>query len=190
MMPPLMRHIEDHLGPILMGWSADADGQTLPFSVVLCDYAPIPGMRVLVTMGLSTHLLSTGKPGKFLRQELVAIFREADGPRSLPGMIQQLGLEALSEGRAYALGEVIGPRGELVADSTVSAFYVALPVYLPQSFYVCRNAAPNEQVVFAWLVPVTTSEAGFVRANGLAAFEDKLHRADPDLLDYKRSAIV
>jgi hypothetical protein len=123
-----------------------------------------------------------------LRQELVAMFREADGHRNLPGILQELAAEAITKGSAYSLGDVVGPRGELRVGANVSAVYTALPVYLPDSFHVCRSTP--EPVVFAWMVPITDAEAVFARTRGRAAFEDALEATDPDLLDYSRGSIV
>lgn len=188
MTPPLIKHCEHHLGSIVSGWSTDASGARLPFQVVLFEKSPLPSVRVLCTLGLSDVPLRVGQGTRRVRQELVAMFRETDGPRNLPGILQQLAVEALAEDTAYALGEVVGPRGELRAGTTVSAFYTALPVYLPDSFHVCRSTL--EPVVFAWMVPITDAEAAFARMRGRDAFEDALESTDPDLLDPSRISIV
>lgn len=185
--PPLIKHCEDHLGPIVSGWSTDAAGKPQPFQVAMFERSPLDGVRVLCTLGLSNAHLRVGSGPKRLRQELVAMFRDAEGPRNLPGILLQLGTEALARDTAYSLGDVIGPRGELRAGATVSAFYTALPVYLPDSFHVCRDPEP---IVFAWLVPITDSEAQFARTRGRDAFEAVLESVDPDLLDTARRAIV
>lgn len=187
MTPPLIRHIEDHLGPILGGLS---DGSKQPLQIVHCNHAPVAGMRVLVTLGLSFTPLYIDA-GKHLRQELVLMFREVDGPRNLPAIVQDLALEARTKTQAFGLGDVVGPRGPLTEGATVSAFYIAQPGYLPESFAVFTPTVPSEPpIVFAWLVPITESEAAFVLANGRDAFEDELERIDPDLLDFHRAGVV
>jgi hypothetical protein len=188
MTPPLIKHYEDHLGSIVSGWSTDAAGARLPFQVALVDQGPLAGVRVLCTLGLSNVPLLVGQGTRRLRQELVALFRESDGPRNLAGILQQLGTEALAQDAAYAPGDVVGPRGELRAGATVSALYTAVPVYFPESFRVCRSTP--EPVVFAWMVPITDAEAMFVRTRGRDAFEGALELADPDLLDMSRGSIV
>lgn len=95
-------------------------------------------------------------------------------------------MEAIERDLACYLGNVIGPRGALQAGASVSALYVALPVYLPDSFHVLAGPEP---IVFAWLVPITKSEADFVRAHGRDEFETALEAADPDLLDVSRKGI-
>ncbi len=189
MTPPLVKHCEDHLGPIVGGWTVDASGRKLPFQVVLFEGGPIEGSGVLCTLGLSKFPLRVGEAQpRRLRQELLVMFRRSDGARNLPGILQDLGMEALERDIAYALGDVVGPRGELRAGVTVSAFYTALPVYLPDSFQVCRLLP--EPIVFAWLVPITEAEAAFARASGRDAMEDLLESADPDLLDFARASVV
>jgi Suppressor of fused protein (SUFU) len=188
MIPPLIKHCEDHLGPIISGWSRNTTGDQLPFQVALFEKSPLPGVQVLCTLGLSNVLLRVGEGTRKLRQELVAMFREIDGPRNFPGILQQLGMDALGSGAAHALGDVIGPRGELRAGSSVSALYTALPVYLPDSFHVCRRTP--DPVVFAWMVPITDAEAEYARRQGREAFEAALESADPDLLDISRESIL
>lgn len=186
--PPLIKHCEDHLGLIASGRATDEAGERLPFQVVSFEEGRIEGTGVLSTLGLSNFPLRTDEGTSWLRQELVAMFRLSDGPRNMPGVLQQLGMEALRRERAFALGEVLGPRGKLREGATVSAFYVALPIYLPDSFHVCRSTP--EPVVFAWLVPITDEEAEFVRTRGRDAFEDALESADPDVFDLSRGSIV
>lgn len=189
MMAPLINHCETHLGAILSGWTRDAAGGELPFQVVMFEKSPIPGVRVVCTLGLSDVSLRVGSSGtRRLRQELTAMFRDDEGPRNFPGILQQLASEAIDKDTAYAPGDVIGPRGELRSGATVSAIYTALPVYLPDSFQVCRLTP--EPVVFAWMVPITDAEAAFIRSCGRSAFEAALAAADPDLLDTSRVSII
>lgn len=188
MIPPLTKHCEDHLGSIVSGWSVDSVGTRLPFQIALFERSPLLGVRVLCTLGLSNVPLRVGHGTRKVRQELVAMFKEADGPGNFPGILQQLGMEALEKDAAYLPGDVIGPRGELRPGATVSALYTAVPVYVPDSFQVCRSTP--EPVVFAWMVPITRAEATFARTRGRDAFEDALESNQPDLLDASRQSIA
>ena len=188
MTPPLIKHCEDHLGSIVGGWSTDAAGARLPFQVALFEKSPLRDVRVLCTLGLSNVPLRVGDGPRALRQELLAMFREPAGPGVWPGVLQRVGMEALEKQLAYVPGDVVGPRQELHPGATVSALYTAVPVYLPESFHVCRSTA--HPIVFAWMVPITEAEAAFVRARGRDAFEDALKTVDPDLLDTTRRPIV
>jgi hypothetical protein len=188
-MSGLVHHLEAHLGQISCGWSLDAEGRKLPFQVVLFEKGPIPGTRTLSTLGLSDARLRIGASGKRIRQEFVMLIRERFGCRNLPGILQQLALEALEQDRGYVRGDVIGPRGQLVEGSAHEALYVAVPVYFPDDFHVFRPPA-GEPIVFAWLVPITAEEARFIRDRGWAEFEDELEKQDPDLLDFGRASVV
>lgn len=187
-MTGLVDHLEKHLGRIVQGWSTDANGRTPPFQVVQLERSPIQGARVLSTLGLSHAALRVGPTQRRLRQEMIMMFRESDGARNLPGILQQVGLEALARDHAYVPGEVIGPRGELQIASALEALYVTVPVYLPDSFQAWKPKA-GDPVVFGWLVPISRSEAEFARTHGRIPFEKELERTDPDLLDFKRSPI-
>ncbi|CAN5814144.1 hypothetical protein BH11MYX3_BH11MYX3_10280 [soil metagenome] len=116
------------------------------------------------------------------------MFRESDGSRNLPALLDQVADEAIASGQALSVGDVIGPRGALTEGAAVDALYVALPVYFADSFQV--YAGSGETVVFGWLVPITSEEDGFVRESGAAAFEELLMSNDPDLLDYRREGMV
>lgn len=187
-MSSLIEHMEAHLGRITCGWSHDADGQKLPFQVVELEGNPIPGTRALSTLGLSNTSLGVGDTERRLRQELLLMFKEALGRRTLPGVLQQVGLEALRHDRAYSVGQVIGPRGELLAGSHLEALYVTVPAYLPNQFHVFRPLN-GDPIVFGWLIPITAGEAEFIREHGWEAFENEIERLDPDLLDYARSSM-
>jgi hypothetical protein len=185
-MRTIIDHLEDALGPIVGGWSLDADGSKLPVQIALFTHGPIPGTCALATIGLSNHALSLGD--KTVRQELVMLFREQDGPRNLPAVMQELAMSAFRAHRGYLRGEVIGPRGPLFENSRYEALYVAIPVYFADSFHVFepKDGAP---IVLAWLVPITHGEAHLIQRRGWSFFEDQLEAQDPDLLATDRSGV-
>jgi hypothetical protein len=187
-MRTIIEHLEDVLGPIAAGWSSDADGRKLPVQIALFTRGPIAGTHALATIGLSNHTLSLGDHGKTVRQELVMLFREQDGPRNLPGVMLQVAMSAFEAHRGYLRGEVIGPRGALFANSSYEALYVAIPVYFPYSFHIFQPEA-GAPVVFAWLVPITHGEAHFVQRRGWKLFEEQLEAHDPDLVAADRPGI-
>jgi hypothetical protein len=184
----LFDHLELHLGPMSGGMSRDEAGLRLPFQIVLFEKTPLDGVCALATLGLSNYPLRIRASEKRLRQELVVLFRASDGSGSLAGVLEQLGLEALRADCAYGVGDVVGPRGILSPGAAVSAVYIALPVYLSDTFQVCRETP--EPVVFAWVVPIHDEEALFVEEEGRQAFESLLELRDPDLLDLARESIV
>jgi suppressor of fused protein SUFU len=180
----VVEHLESFCGPIVEGWQTDPDGKKMPFQIVRLERGPIEGTVTFSTLGLAFHQLSSASSSKLIRHELVMLARSNAIPDNLPVVLQQVAAEAVSRGNAYLRGEVIGPRGRLFPGSDFTALYVAIPVYFPDEF------AAVDQVAFAWLIPITTEEAGFVAVNGWPKFEDLLLREDPDLLDMKRRSAV
>jgi hypothetical protein len=187
-MRTIIDHLEQTLGRIIEGWASDADGRKLPIQIALFPRGPAEGTRALATIGLSKHKLLMGDTGRTVRQELVIAFREEDGPRNLPGVMQQVAMAALDQGRAYLRGDVIGPRGPLFAGSSYEALYVAIPVYFPDSFHQFQPEA-GDAIVLAWLVPITHGEAHLVQRRGWSFFEDQLEAQDPDLLAADRTGV-
>lgn len=100
MIPPLVHHLESHLGSILGGWSQDADGIALPFQVVHLEKTPIVGAHVLATLGLSSSALRLGHNSRTIREELIIMFHGRDGPGALPAILQDVAKDALRENRA------------------------------------------------------------------------------------------
>ena len=187
-MTTLVEHFETHLGRIISGWSVDEDGRDVPFQVILLPAGPIENANVLATLGLSNVPMRVHGSSRWLRQELMLMFRSSDGPQNLPVLLQQVALRALSQTTAYAIGEVVGPLGGLRHGSQLDAFVVAPPVYLPDSFHTFRGKP--DPVVIGWLVPISAGEASVVRSKGYPALEEAFQRTDPDLLDFHRPTVA
>jgi hypothetical protein len=184
----IVDHLEETLGRIVSGWTSDADGRTLPVQVALFPSGPVEGTRALATLGLSKHKLMMGKTGRTVRQELVMAFRDEDGPRNLPAVMQQLAMSALDDHRAYLRGDVIGPRGPIFSGSIYEALYVTVPVYFPDTFHQFEPEA-DDPIVLAWVVPITHGEAHLIQRRGWSFFEDQLEAQDPDLLAAERAGV-
>jgi hypothetical protein len=181
----LIDHLERHCGEIVGGFAELGD----EFQVIGLPRGPVKGTAVLSTLGLSKHVMHSPYSGKQFRMELVMLFRESDGPTNLPGILYDVGKGALRDHHGLSRGDVIGPRGPLRAGATVEALYSSAPAYFPESFHLYTPTDGTLPVVLVWLVPITASEADFVRRVGWAPFETELERQDPDLLDFARSAI-
>jgi hypothetical protein len=182
----LVEHYECYLDQMAGGWEKNPSSI---FRVIYFEKGPIDRTGVVATLGLSNTPLPIGKSERTVRLELVMVFRHEIGPQNLPSVLEQVGTEALFRGRAYLCGDVIGPRGLLIKDGTVSALYVAMPVYFPEGFETVHIEG-EDPIVIAWLVPITEAEANFVRTEGSSAFENKLEEYDPDLLDFQRKSII
>jgi hypothetical protein len=187
-MKNLIEHLEGHLGQIDGGWK-DSDGTHWPFHVVRFLGGPIANAVTYSTLGLSDTPLQSPVSAKQVRHELLFMARPAFCDRNIPAILHQVGTEAVSRSRPYLRGDVIGPRGTLIPGTGMEALYVSPPVYLPDAF-ASYKSPEGVSCVFAWLVPITSDEAGFVRTKGWEAFEDRLVSLDPDLLDLSRRSIV
>jgi Suppressor of fused protein (SUFU) len=183
----LLDHLERHCGETMGGFSELHQ----EFQVIQLPRGPVKGSMTLATLGLSHHVMHSASGGdKRFRMELVMLFRESDGRRNLPGVLHQAGTEALRHHHGLLRGDVIGPWGPLQDGATVEALYSSAPAYFQESFHVYTPQDGTLPIVLVWLVPITASEAAFVRRAGWNAFETELQRQNPDLLDLRRSAIV
>lgn len=185
-LPTIIDHFEKYLGPVEEGWSEDADGVKMPFQIAKYAKGSGPGTVAYSTLGLHRYALRSPSTGRDLRLELLLLVRDLPSGTA-PALLHQIAMSALTEGRAYVRGEVLGPQGPVVPGSKMEAFYVAIPAYFPDEFATCR--AEGEAVAIAWLVPITAREAGYVAKHGWDAFEDRLVEADPDLTDLSRPSL-
>jgi hypothetical protein len=180
----LVEHLERFLGPVEGGTPGD---DSTPVGVQVIRFgadAPFAGVTTWATLGLSNHHL-TQPGGRGLHQELVMHLPNARQPANIAGVLFQVAAELIERGQGLALGEVIGPRGQLFTQSEMTALVAAAPVYLPDSFGVCDTAAAP--VVLTWLIPVTAAEAQFARAHGWPALEAVFVAQDPDLTNIDRT---
>jgi hypothetical protein len=181
-------HLERFLGTIRGGWTKDADGQKMPFSVVDFVNRPLPNTVTFSTLGLSKLPLHAETALTHVYEELVIVAPESLRLGPVPGVLQQIGQEAIGTGRAVLRGDVIGPRGPLFsADSQMEAFYATNPLCFPDEFASYRE--DDREVVLLWLMPISRKEAAFVRAEGWSRFEDELVKADLDLTDLWRRTL-
>ena len=186
----LIDHLEAHCGTIEGGFSAEAEGTVPPVQVVQLPRGPVPGTAVLSTLGLSHHVMHSPDSGKKFRIELVMLYRASEGPRNLPGVIQQVVAEALRDHHGLSRGDVVGPWGPLREGASVEALYVTGALCFPESFMVYKPPEDGTlPIVMAWLVPITALEAAFVRRLGGERFEAELDNQNPNLLNLERPPI-
>jgi hypothetical protein len=179
-------HFEQFLGPIQKSWAIDPDGVRMPFQIVQYETGGVDGTVGLATLGLSRYELRSTE-GRAIRLEFFMSVLADIQIGLIPDLIFQVAMDALKAGEALLRGDVVGPRGPLVPGSVLQAFYVALPVYLPDAFAVTRSE--GHDVAVAWLVPVSPAEADYVRSQGWDRFEDLLVDVNPDLNDLYRKSL-
>lgn len=183
----LMRHLERFLGRPEHEWDTDDTGAPMAFRIAqFGPDRPFGGVRTHATLGLSQHRL--GLPdGGWVRQELLMHTRDEQLQEFVPALLDQVGAELLGTGQGLARGQVIGPRGQIFPVGRLTAFYAALPVYLPDEFRTVKVA--DRPVQLTWLIPITTGEAELASRAGWAELERALENEDPDLTDFHRESI-
>lgn len=105
----------------------------------------------------------------------------------IPALLHQIALESIEGEEPLLRRQVVGPRGPLIAGSSMVAFYVAPPVHQPDAFSTYDTG--EHVVVSVWLVPITHAEAHYVFDNVWSKFEDLLIQLSPDLSDFSREPI-
>jgi hypothetical protein len=185
----LIEHFEARLGRLASGWSVDSNGEKIPFQVARFEAGRFADTLSFATIGLSSTPLLSTSTGRLLRHEVFCTVKASFGEHNLPGLLQQVGMLAIEKEEAILRGEVIQLSGRLFDDSSMVAFYAALPVYFDDSFAVCRLDS-GRQVAIIWLVPVHQAEAHQAHAKGWQSFEDLLVATDPDLFDPYRASVV
>ena len=95
----------------------------------------------------------------------------------------------LNQHRAFLCGDVIERKNPIFKEKPFYAFLALAPTLLPDDFAVYPSEAGDE-IVFAWMVPITKAEADFVRKNGWSKLEDLFVAQEVDLVDIDRSSLV
>jgi hypothetical protein len=178
-------HLEAHIGRLESG-GAVRDG----VQVVRYVSSPIAGATAFSSLGLNRHLLaSRNAPGGAISMEVVMLARAGGAlERATPRLLADIVTHCLDSHCALMRGDLIWLRGSRLEGSSAAALYVSAPAYFPEPFASMSDG--YRTCVFAWLVPVTASEAAFVEGSGWTAFETLLAEIDPDLLDDSRDGIA
>lgn len=179
------RHLERHLGPIERGW-APLDG---PAGVQVCLFTnqPVTDVVSYSTLGLSRHVLAMPR-GREVRQELLLAVGSRFADEDLSKLLMHVADSIVGEHRALLRGEVVPLGHPILRGSRCSNLYVSLPVVFPEGLATCEETQPA--TVFAWLVPISDTEATVVRERGWEHFEDALEREDLDLFDLDRDLLI
>lgn len=181
----LPEHYEQHLGRIVKGWSDEKRMHGI--QVVCFENQPEAGVVTYATLGLGRHVVEL--PGsKYIRQELLISANESFSPDALAGLVLSLAEHVLQRSGALLRGEVIGPGAPVIAGSTLSAIYVTNPSPFDDALTEFVSELPT--TVFAYLIPITQSEAAFIHEKGWQWFEDQLEQQNPDIWDLARTEAI
>jgi len=184
----MLDHFESFLGLTDGGWK-DPGGEVWPFPVVQFSGRPILETMTFCTLGLSEYPLKRVGDHVIVRLELMFVVHEVHGPMSIPALLHDLGVEAMSEEHAFFRGQVVGPRGPLFPGSELEALYVTAPTHLPDEFNDIETEDGDPGFI-AWFLPIAPSEADFIRSNGWDKFENLIVAHQPDVFDVFRKPIV
>jgi hypothetical protein len=179
----LPQHYEKHLGPIARGWSDDKRAHGV--QVVSFENQPASGITTFATLGLGRHIIN--QPNSTVRQELLMSAHERFPCDAIAGLVLSLAELVLRRGKALLRGEVIGPAAPVIRGSTLEAMYVTNPSPFDGSL---TEFVSEPATVFAYLIPITSSEATLARERGWRWFEDELMRQDPDIWDLTRTESI
>jgi hypothetical protein len=185
----LIDHIEEYLGPIEGGWARSPQGEKLDFQVVKCLGGQVEQARAFCTAGLSNRPLRSRVSDKLIRQELLILVSQQFEDQNVPAVLQQLGSAALTHESPFLCGEVIERSNPIFRDRPFYAFVAAVPVLLPDDFSTYRDEHGNE-IIFAWMIPITKTEADFARREGWSKLEDIFIDQSIDLIDIDRLSVV
>lgn len=185
----LIDHIEKYLGQIDVGWTHSPNGEKLGFQVVKCLGGQAKEARAFCTVGLSNFQLRSHVSDKLIRQELLILLPESCEDQNIPAVLQQLGNAALDHKAAFLCGEIIERSNPVFRNRLFYAFVAAVPVPLPDDFSVYTDENGSD-IVFAWMVPITKTEADFIRREGWDKLENILIDEGTDLLDIDRKSAI
>lgn len=181
-MSGFIAHLEEHLGEIDGGWfqHAEEGEEKPPFQVVRFSRGTVPGCVAYSTFGLNRTKLRARVSEDPVRLEFVMVVADHIDHAGIPDVLREVGMRALESGSAVLRGDVIGPEGSTFAVGSQSALYATVPTVLAPEF------AAYNGTTFAWLVPVSDSEARFVSSLGWSSFETHINALNIELTDPDR----
>lgn len=170
----LVDHLESRLGHIQRGWTHDPHGVELPFQIAeFRGGGQLEGSTSFSTLGLAGHELRSTPTGSVTRMELIMTVHSAQAPGRIPQALQLLAQRAIEGHSPILRGQTHSIPSGLMAESGLSALYSAVPDYFDDQFDVVRIEDGNE-VVIAWMVPITGVERQYIHNQGWPAFEQIL----------------
>ncbi|MFB6815026.1 suppressor of fused domain protein [Streptomyces sp. NPDC056347] len=188
-MPELIDHLEGRLGRMGGAWPARDGAPEGSPQVAWFRGGRLPRVQAFATIGLFRTPLRAGTSERHYHLELLACdyVNDDQEPGPLPSVVEFVAERMVQGGHAVLRGDVIPLPVPLPGGKT--ALYVALPVYFDDDFdsVTIENGS---DVTIVWLIPVTSAEADFVRAEGWQAFEQELAARDPDLIDLDRAGLA
>lgn len=161
--------------------------EAMGVSVAAFADTPDAGLHTFLTVGVSGHVLSQRVSDRPLRVELLVCVDKKYA--TLPWQEVLLAVaKGLIESHVPPMrGEVLGPAGPLFPEASWShatALLCSEPAFYPVEFseVICDGTT----IVFVELIPITSSEADWIRERGWSAFFDRVNRGEVDICDLAR----
>ena len=108
--------------------------------------------------------------------------------RILPEMLAALATVNARPQSRVGVGSVIALGRPWLAGSDADHMLVLPPYFAGAGFEIC--SAGDARIVVLWLVPITASEARFVRRQGYEAFEQLIERHEANVADPARAPLA
>lgn len=183
--PPVIEHVETHMGTIdpRAGYWRFPVGEYW-LQVVAFRKQPRPGVTTLCTLGLWHHELAAADGP--MRQELMLACDDCMiGDGRMACLFPSIAGAILASGEALPAGRVVGPFGPVMAELCATEWLLCKePLPFPPAFAVCAETASPTH--FVWLVPVSAEEAERIGHGGLREVELDWERQGVDPLDWQR----
>lgn len=157
--------------------------------IIECAGGQIEQAESFCTIGLSKTCLPSPVSEKIIRHELMVIAPEGFGPQNIPSILDQLAAEAVTRNIPYLRGDVVERSNPIFENRPFFGLYASIPAILPEQFATYRTEE-GEDIVLIWMVPITKSEALFIRQKGWRQFEVLAESQKADLVDFDRSSLT
>jgi hypothetical protein len=189
-MPSLLERVESHYSRFL-GTTSSVRSITLKGHPEghyhLIEYIGVPceGAKTLATLGFCDV------PLHMFRQEFLFLCYDQFISGDLIALLAFVAKVVSENNHPLLHGTVLPPAGPLLEYTSMEALYVGTLMYFntsDESFDVLK--ADSTSVLISWLIPLHSSEAGWIGEHGYDAFEDLIIDRDPDLMDLERPPLV
>jgi hypothetical protein len=114
-------------------------------------------------------------------------------PAADPVLVEMLAALALVNAdpdKRLGVGSIVALRRPWTGRSPAENLLVLPPYVFGPGFEVYAPPGEERRIVVLWLVPITSSEARFVRMHGVQRFEELMQQSEVNLADPLRQPIV
>lgn len=181
-----INHVESYIGEIEKGWVLPGHDDTL--QVVKIMPKDIADTSCYLTLGVSDNRYRLSNSDRSSRFEFLLLVPKEHEVTYAPSILDDVIIAMKNKGEAFLRGDIIGPKGILFNNTDKTALYVAPPMCLDENLN--GFTIEGDEVVFVWLVPISTQECEFIARMGWESFEDALEENEVDVLDFDRPSLL